>query len=447
MTIDNAEIINNKNQLVAYMEACAKPKRDWKIGLEYEIFAYDAASKKPLDYEGTLGIKNLFTELQKQGWTAQHESGFITKLYNGFSNISLEPGGQLELSSTPHENMHQVYNELSAYTEQLTSIGDALGISYLTLGFHPEWNLHEIPKMPNPNNRYNIIAHYLGQVGKHGIDMMYRTCSAQASLDYGSESDMVKKYRVSLALQPILTALVSNSPFIDGSPSNYLSARSHAWSNANPRRTGMFPVIFEEGFSFERYVDYALDLPLYLIFRDGKYIDAHGQPFRKFLEGSLTVLPGQLPTLNDWQNHIGTLWPEVRLKNVLEIRGADSGPVSRVCALTAITTGLLYEQSSLDAAWDIVKTWDSRTRNCLYREVIHEGFKTVINKNITAKDIAKEILDIASAGLKTRNQNEAFYLDSAYEILESGQTPANVLIQNYYGKWQNSINIEELNPF
>ena len=214
MKINNSDIISNKNQLIAYMESCAKPKKDWKIGLEYEIFAYNTVSKKPLDYQGTPGITNLFIELQKLGWTPQYESGFITKLYNGFSNVSLEPGGQLELSSTPHKNMHQIYNELCTYTEQLTSIGDSLGISYLTLGFHPEWNLHEIPKMPNPNNRYNIIAHYLGQVGRHGINMMYRTCSTQASLDYSSESDMIKKYRVSLALQPILTAIFSNSPFI-----------------------------------------------------------------------------------------------------------------------------------------------------------------------------------------------------------------------------------------
>lgn len=447
MTINNTQLINHKNQLIASMEAHTKPKTDWKIGLEYEIFAYNTSSKKPLDYKGKLGITNIFTELQKQDWSIQYENEFIIKLYKGLSNISLEPGGQLELSSTPHQNLHQIQDELNAYTKQLINIGDELGISYLTLGFHPEWNLDEIPKMPNPNNRYNIIAHYLSQISRHGIDMMYRTCSAQTSLDYGSESDMVKKYRISLALQPILTALFSNSPFIEGTPSNYLSARSYAWSKANPKRTGMFPLVFEEGFSFEKYVDYALDLPLFFIFRNGKFIDAHGQPFRKFLEGSLSVLPGQLPTINDWQNHIGTLWPEVRLKNVLEIRGADSGPVSRICALTAITTGLLYEQSSLDAAWDIVKTWDKETRNFLYHEVIHKGFKTVIAKNITAQDIAKEILDIARAGLRTRNQNEELYLDCAYEIVETGQTPADILLQSYYDKWQNSININEIKPF
>lgn len=453
MTTTNSDIIYSKAQIISSMEACSKPKSDWKIGLEYEKFAYDSKSKKPLTYEGNPGIINLFTELQKLGWVPQYEEGIIAKLYNGISNISLEPGGQLELSSTPHANMHQVNEELSIYTEQLKNIGNLLGVSFLTLGFHPEWKLNEIPQMPNPNNRYNIIHQYFNKIGRYGIDMMFRTCSAQTSLDYGSESDMVKKYRVILALQPILTAIFSNSPFIDGIPSNCLSARSHAWANANPQRTGIFPIVFEENFGFERYIDYALDLPLYLIYRNGKYIDAQGQPFQKFLEGSLSILPGELPTLFDWQNHIGTLWPEVRLKNILEIRGADSGPISRVCALTAITTGLLYEQASLDAAWDLVKMWDIETRNSLYLNVIHEGLNTPINKNMIVKELANEVLDIAYAGLKSRNynnhlnQDESIYLESAYEIVLTGQTPADNLIKNYYGKWKNSIPLEDLNPF
>ncbi len=450
MIIEKHQNINNKVQLVANMESYTKPKENWKIGVEYEKFAYSRSSKKPLAYEE---IINIFSELQKLGWTTIQENGLITKLYNGISNISLEPGGQLELSSTPHENLHQVYNELFVYTEQLKNIGDVIGVSYLTLGFHPEWMLHEIPKMPNPNNRYDIISSYMKKISKYGIDMMFRTCSAQVSIDYSNEADMVKKYRVSLALQPILTAIFSNSPFIDGKPTDRLSARSFSWANANPKRTGMFPVVFQEEFGFEKYVDHTLDLPLYFIYRDGKYIDAKGQPFKDFLAGRLQILPGKLPTLQDWENHISTLWPEVRLKKVLEMRGADSGPISRICALSALLVGILYDQSALDFSWDLVRGWDAETRNRLRHEVIHKGLDTMISKKVTVKDVAKEIVDIAKRGLTARakihdfDADESIFLDDIYEIVISGKTPANVLLESYYGKWNELIDVSDLKAF
>lgn len=447
------DIVYNKDQLVASFEAHTKPKNNWKIGLEYEIFPYEISTKMPLNNQkNSNGIEKLFIALKNYGWETKYDDDVIISLLKGSSNITLEPGGQLELSSTPHMTLHEVYRELQEYTTQLTLIGNKLGISFITLGYHPEWMLKDIPKLPNRNNRYNIISRYFNKFGRYGTDMMYRTCSAQTSLDYGAESDMVKKYRVILALQPVLTAIFSNSPFVNGKPSSHLSARSYAWSKANPERTGVFPVVFEEGFGFERYVDFALDMPLYLIYRNGKYIDANGQPFRDFLNASLSILPGELPTLNDWMNHIGTIWPEVRLKNVLEIRGIDSGPITRVCATAALATGLLYNESSLEAAWDIIKNWNHQTRNQLYVDVIDNGLNSIIN-NIPTREIAKEILDIAYIGLKARNftgnfgQTETSYLDCAYEIVESGKSPANILLSNYYTQWNNSVRLETINPF
>lgn len=344
-------------------------------------------------------------------------------------------------------------NELTYYTKQLCDIGKELGISYITLGFHPEWKLDEIPKMPNPNNRYNIISNHFDKISKYGTDMMRRTCSSQASIDYSSESDMIKKFKVSLSLQPILTALFSNSPFVDGSPSGLLSSRSYAWANASPGRTGILPLIFEDNFSFEKFVDYTLDLPLFVVFRDGKYLNANGEPFHQFMNGNLNILPNQLPHISDWFNHICTLWSEVRLKNILEIRGSDSGSTSSVCALTAIIVGLMYEQSSLDSAWEIVKNWDMTIRNKLYHDAIYEGLDSKIDNKITAKDIAKEILDIAYSGLKIRNENnsqeqdESHYLDFAYELIQSGQTHAQQLLHKYHNQWHSKVCIEDITPF
>ena len=438
----SAEPITDKRQLVDYIESGNKPREQWRVGTEHEKFAYDLVTHRPLTYEGPKGIGEMLQRLTKFGWQPVKEGGNVIALTQNGASITLEPGGQFELSGAPLENIHQTCEEVHDHLDQVKGIGAELGTGMLGLGFNPLWKREDIPWMPK--GRYVIMRAYMPKVGKLGLDMMLRTCTIQANLDYESEADMAKKFRVGLALQPIATALFASSPFVEGKPSGFLSYRSHVWTDTDAARTGDLPFVFEQGFGFERYVDYLLDVPMYFVYRDGKYIDASGQSFRDFMAGRLPAMPGEVPTMGDWVDHLTTAFPEVRLKKFLEMRGADGGPWRRICAVPALWTGLLYDGAALDAAWDLVKDWTDEERAFLRREVPKTGLATMF-RGKPLKILARQTVAIARQGLAARKRydylgrDEGRFLDEMSEIAERGRTLADDLLTKYHGDWRGSV--------
>ena len=429
-------------QLVDYMAQGSKPPEQWRIGTEHEKLAYGIDDFRPLPYEGPKGIKRLLTELQRFGWEPVNEGGNVIALTMDGQSITLEPGGQFELSGAPLETIHQTCIEVGTHLKQVRAVGQEMGIAMAGLGMQPKWRRQDTPVMPK--GRYGIMSAYMPKVGNLGLDMMFRTCTVQVNLDFASEADMVQKFRVGLALQPIATALFASSPFTDGKPNGFLSFRSHIWTDTDPDRSGMLPFVFEDGMGFERYVQHALDVPMYFVYRDGKYIDASGQSFRDFLAGKLPAYPGQLPTLRDWADHITTLFPEVRLKRYLEMRGADGGPWSRLCALPALWTGLLYDASAQDAAWDLCKDWTHEERARLRVEAPKYGLATPFRGG-DLRPVAKRMIEIAQSGLRARKrispagEDETHFLSPLVQIAESGVTPAEELLALYHGRWNRSV--------
>jgi glutamate--cysteine ligase len=432
-------VIESLDQLAAPIAAGEKPREAWRIGTEHEKFVYDTADHHAPSYDEPGGIRDLLNNLTEFGWEPIVEGGNVIALKGADGNVSLEPAGQLELSGAPLENLHQTCAETGRHLAQVKAIGERIGKAYLGLGMWPDKTREELPIMPK--GRYEIMLRHMPRVGSMGLDMMLRTCTIQVNLDYASEADMVKKFRTSLALQPLATALFANSPFTEGQPNGYLSYRSHIWSDTDPQRTGMLPFVFEDGFGYERYVDYMLDVPMYFVFRDGQYIDASGLSFRDFLKGELSVLPGELPRLSDWTDHLSTAFPEVRLKSFLEMRGADGGPWGRICALPAFWVGLLYDQGALDAAWDLVKDWDMEGRETLRSAAPKLGLDSPIPGGGTLRDIAAEVVDISRQGLAARGRldssgnNETGYLEPLAEIVKTGKVPAQKLLDLYNGEW------------
>jgi glutamate--cysteine ligase len=437
--------IENKAQLVNYLASGNKPREDWRIGTEHEKFAFLTDTLQPVPYHGTRSIKALLEGLRdRYGWDGVYEGEHIIALADpkGLANISLEPGGQFELSGAPLRTVHDTCEEVHDHLKQVREIGDELGIGFLGLGASPTWSRAQTPVMPK--GRYGIMAPYMDKVGSMGRDMMFRTCTVQVNLDFASEADMVKKLRVSLALQPIAAALFATSPFLESKPNGYLSYRSHVWTDTDNARSGMLPFAFEDGMGFERYVDYALDVPMYFVMRKGQYINCAGESFRKFLDGKLPQLPGEKPVLKDWADHLTTIFPEVRLKKYLEMRGADSGPWRRLCALPAFWVGLLYDDAALEAAWKLVKPWTTQDRQSLRDAVPAMGLKAMIRTQ-TVQDVSREILEIASQGLGARGeqgckgQSETAFLDVLNETVTSGKTQADRMLELYHGNWNADI--------
>ena len=433
--------VTDTRQLVEWFEAGCKPPERWRIGTEHEKFAFRWSDLRRLPYDGTDGIRAVLEGLTRFGWEPIPESGNPIALTQGAANITLEPGGQFELSGAPLENLHQTCAEVNTHLAQVKQVGDELGIGMIGLGFDPKWRRDDIGWMPK--GRYRIMGSYMPKKGTLGLDMMLRTCTVQVNLDFASEADMVRKFRVSLALQPIATALFANSPFVEGKPSGFLSYRSHVWTDTDPDRSGMLDFVFEDGFGFERYADYILDVPMYFVYRDG-YVDASGQSFRDFVAGKLPALPGQVPLITDWADHVTTAFPEVRLKRYMEMRGADSGPWRRICALSALWVGLLYDQGALDAAWDLVKDWTREERNHLRDEVPRQGLKTPFRGG-TLLDVARRVLDIARGGLRARarldrsGEDETGFLSSLEEVVGTGKTAADALLDAYANRWNGSV--------
>lgn len=436
-------VIENIDQLIEPMAQGEKPKDRWRIGTEHEKFVYSTTDHHAPSYDEPGGIKDLLLAMQEFGWKPVEEGGKVIAMSGSDGAISLEPAGQLELSGAPLENLHETCNETGRHLQQVKAIGEKTGTGFLGMGMWPDKTRAELPIMPK--GRYQIMLDHMPRVGNLGLDMMLRTCTIQVNLDYASEADMAQKFRVGLALQPLATALFANSPFTEGKPNGYQSFRSHIWSDTDPHRTGMLPFVFEEGFGYERYAEYMLDVPMYFVFRDGKYIDAAGLSFRDFLKGELSVLPGEKPTMSDWTDHLSTAFPEVRLKSFLEMRGADGGPWNRICALPAFWVGLLYDQNALDAAWDRVKGWSMEEREALRNGVPKLGLDTPIPNGQTLKDLAAEILEISSAGLTARNRlntsgdNESGFLDPLREVVAKGKSPAAQLLERYHGEWNGDV--------
>jgi glutamate--cysteine ligase len=437
--------VETRDELVAWFEAGSKPKSQYRIGTEHEKFAFTVESHRPVPYDGRRSIRALLEGMQHLlGWEPIVEDGHIIGMFDvtGGGAISLEPGGQFELSGAPVESVHQTSAELMAHLAQIKEIARPLGIGFLGIGMTPNWSRADMPTMPK--GRYRIMTAYMPKVGSLGLDMMYRTCTVQTNLDYSSEADMVKKMRVALALQPVAIALFANSPFTEGKPNGFLSFRSEIWRDTDRDRTGMLPWAFERGMGFEAYADYALGVPMYFLKRGDRYIDVAGQSFRDLMRGKLPGLPGERATISDWANHLSTIFPEVRLKRYLEMRGADSGPWPRLPALPAYWVGLLYDETTLDAAWEMIKDWSAQERQQLRDDVPKLGFKAVV-RNRTALDLAKATLALAEAGLQRRRKldaggrDETRYLRPLQELLARGITPAEQLLEKFHGPWQGSV--------
>jgi glutamate--cysteine ligase len=435
--------ITDRRQLIEYLASGGKPKAAWRIGTEHEKFVFSLRDLRRLPYDGAeASIRNLLLGLTRFGWKPVAEDGNVIALSSETCSVTLEPGGQLELSGAPLETIHQTCDEVNKHLAECKIVASELGVGLLGMGFDPKWRREDVPWMPKP--RYKIMREYMPKKGRLGLDMMLRTCTVQVNLDYESEADMVKKFRVSLALQPVATALYANSPFTEGKPNGFLSYRSHIWTDTDPDRSGMLPFVFEPGFGYERYVDYVLDVPMYFAYRDGKYIDVSGSSFRDFMKGRLHNLTGDVATIGDFADHLTTAFPEVRLKKFLEMRGADTGRWNTLCGLPALWVGLLYDGAALDAACDLVADWTEEEREAMRRDVPRLGLETP-HRSRNLRDIALEVLEMAREGLHRRarrdlcGEDETHHLDALFAIAGGGRTPAEELVNDYQTRWQGRI--------
>jgi glutamate--cysteine ligase len=425
--------IERPEQMAEFIAAGCKPASEWRLGTEHEKFGFLTDTLTPLPYAGERSISALFAGLESRyGWTPVQEAGNTIGMKRGKANISLEPGGQFELSGAPLASVHDTAAELDSHLTEVQSIADPLGIGFLGIGAAPQWSHAQMPVMPK--GRYRLMTDYMGRVGTHGTQMMYRTCTVQVNLDFASEADMVKKLRTAIALQPVATALFASSPFFDGKENGHRSWRSRIWRGLDDSRTGTLPFVFKDGMGFERWVDWVLDVPMYFVYRDGKYINALGQSFRDFLKGELPALPGEKPTLSDFADHMTTVFPEARVKQYIEMRGADAGSQEMLNALPAFWVGLMYDGGALDAAWDIVKDWDVATREGL-RVAASVSALAGEAKGVKLRELATQVLALSEAGLRARGLGEEVFLAPLAEEVATGKVRADRLLDLYHGPW------------
>lgn len=437
------------NQL--FSSGC-KPSEQWRIGTEHEKIGFCVDTLKPIPYLGSRSIQSLLTLLSERSGAAVFEGDNIIAIQKELASITLEPGGQLELSGAPLASIHETCMETQNHLALLKDATKQLGIGFLGLGFQPKWRRDDIPWMPKP--RYGVMREYMPMVGGSGLDMMLRTATVQSNLDFSSEADMAKKMRVACCLQPLVTALCAASPFIDGKPSGFLSSRAACWLDTDAARTGIPECVFDDGFGFDSYTEWALDAPMYFVLRDSQYINCTGQSFRAFLQGELPALPGELPTMDDWELHIGTLFPEVRLKQFLEMRGADAGLWPWVCALSALWKGLLYDATALEQAWSLCAEWTHSEVSKLRQEVPRSAFNTPF-RNSDVHTLCETMLDIARDGLERigslniHGEDETIYLNPMIHAVNIKKTQAEQWLDAYHGSWNGNIDrifIEAMHP-
>ncbi|MGA0542058.1 glutamate--cysteine ligase [Neotabrizicola sp. VNH66] len=429
--------IESFDQLAGLMESGCKPAADWRIGTEHEKFGWLTDTRQPLPYGGARSISALFAGLADRfGWSPVREGENVIGLTRDGANISLEPGGQFELSGAPLATIGETAAELENHLDEVRQIADPLGIRFMGIGAAPEWRHDQMPVMPK--GRYRLMTDYMGRVGTHGTQMMYRTSTVQVNLDYGSEADMVKKLRVALALQPVATALFASSPFFDGKENGHKSWRSRIWRGLDNSRTGMLPFAFDDGMGFQAYVDWVLDVPMYFVYRDGQYINALGQSFRDFLKGELPALPGEKPTLSDWADHMTTVFPEARVKKYIEMRGADAGDRAHLVALPAFWVGLMYDGGALDAAWDLVKGFDTETREELRVAASVSALQAQVG-DVKMADLAQAAVALSAAGLAARGHGEEAWLAPVQDSLSRGEVQADRWLRLYRGDWGGAL--------
>ncbi|ABK46164.1 glutamate--cysteine ligase [Magnetococcus marinus MC-1] len=442
--IDLATPVTRFDQLVTYLEAGCTPKEQWRIGTEHEKFGFRKRDLTPIPYEGEAGIGRLLNSMaDRYGWQRVEEDGHVIALIKDGASVTLEPGGQLELSGAPLQTIHETQDEINEHLHQLGELCQDMDMAFFGLGVQPKWRFDDIPWMPK--GRYRIMRDYLPSRGHLSLDMMARTCTVQANFDFSSEADMVNKFRLSMALQPLTMALFANSPFLEGKPNGFLSYRGEIWRHTDPDRCGWLPFVFEEGFGFARYAEYALDCPMLFLYEKGVYGSGGGVPFRAFMEGKHPAKPGVYPTLGDWQTHLSTLFPDVRLKHYLELRGADAGNSSSLCAMPALWKGLLHDETALLAAWDRVKRWSHEERDRIHQETPRLALQTLTPEGISFRALGLSVLEIARASLHRqgeRNANgcdESIFLDPLFITVENNQTPAERLLEAYKGRWRGAV--------
>jgi len=432
----------NIDDLPTWFAAGCKPCEDWRIGTEHEKIGFCMDSLRPIPYAGQRSIQGLLQMLAGHGWDPVFENNNIIALKRGLASVTLEPGGQLELSGAPLQTIHQTCDETTQYHKLVRSISDGLGIGFLTLGFQPKWLRDDIHWMPKA--RYAVMRQYMPKVGDAGLDMMLRTTTVQANLDFESEADMARKMRISLCLQPLITAMYAASPFEAGKDSGFLSRRAACWLDTDPHRTGILKCAFDDNFGFEAYTRWALDAPMYFVMRDDAYIDCSGSSFRDFMRGALPQLPGEYPDMNDWEVHLSTLFPDVRLKQYLEMRGADAGAWPWICSLPALWKGLLYDQQAKDAAWNLIADWSFDEVNALRQAVPRTALHTPFRQT-SVLQLCEQVLEISRAGLQRLNQqnsagdDESIFLEPVIRAVESGQTQAEHWLKLYNDEWNQDI--------
>jgi glutamate--cysteine ligase len=426
--------------LAAHLAAGCKPRSEHRVGAEHEKLLFRIGDLRRPSYEEAGGVRDLLAGFERFGWRGDYEENRhghpLIGGRRGGASLSLEPGGQFELSGAPLDGLDAIAAETARHLQECGELGPELGLGFAGLGHDPLWRREDVPIMPK--GRYDIMRSYMPKVGGLGLDMMLRTCTVQANLDFASEADMAAKFRVSLALQPVATALFANSPFVEGRPSGWLSTRARVWTDTDADRTGLLGFVFEEGFGFETYANWALDVPMYFVKRGGRYVDLSGRSFRAFMAGELPELPGERPTQGDWADHLTTLFPEVRLKTYLEMRGADMGSARHLDALPALWTGLLYDPAALAAAWDVAKGWTREDREALRLDAARVGLKAQVAGRPLA-EVAREVVAIAGQGLAARGAAGAEQLDVLAESAETGRTQADRWLELYDGEWGGDV--------
>ena len=433
-------VIEKTEELEAFFHHAGKPRERWRVGTEYEKVGIDRNTAKAIPYFGRRGVEFILRELiERYGWEPEEQEGHIIALERGNAQITLEPGGQIELSGEPCETIHCTYAEFTQHIRELLEVAEPLGIVFLGLGMQPVSRLGEIEWVPK--KRYRIMAPYMLKVGTLGQRMMKQTATVQANIDYSDEKDAMAKFRTGMGLTPIIVAMFANSPISEGQLNGYRSFREHIWTDTDKSRAGLLKFAFLPEVSFHHYVEYALDVPMYFIIRDGDYIDMTGVTFRQFLEQGRQ---GHHATIEDWNDHLTTLFPETRIKRYLEVRCADSQPPELMLAFPALIKGVFYDSDCLQAAWDLVKTWSWDERMQAYLDSHCDALAARVRR-YALLDLAKELLQIAWEGLRrqkavnSQGDDETIYLDPLKTLLSQGKCPADLLVEKWEGELQHDI--------